>query len=133
LSLKQKIIVAFLCVVVVALLGWPDVATPVTAGWAADPENEQTFPRNTDGSQQGIRGSSQLREFAARLPLSFEQILASWIAGQSSRRVEPGTTFFSRLMALSSNLGRIIPDRRAKNGKNPQAAIKRDGRLFRLR
>ena len=70
LSLKQKIFVA--CLVFSGLLGlyWSDPATLVSAKHAGDSTNNHPESAGAPGQ---LRGESFLREFTAKLPLSFEQ------------------------------------------------------------
>ncbi|MGH9933169.1 MAG: SBBP repeat-containing protein, partial [Pyrinomonadaceae bacterium] len=73
MSLKQKILVAGL--VFPGLLGlvWFDPATLVNAKRAGERTNNQFRAGESAATQRQLQGAPALREFTAKLPLSFEQ------------------------------------------------------------
>jgi len=76
LSLKQKILVACLCAAIALYAHcWSDLATRVTASRTAAKTNASDLERPAPVPNAELRDSAQLnlREFASRLPLSFEQ------------------------------------------------------------
>jgi uncharacterized repeat protein (TIGR01451 family) len=82
-NLKQKTILGFVCgVVVVVALCWSDFASQVTAGRAAA------------GPQPELRDRAQLRNFTARLPLSFESNLGQLDSRAKFSARGPGYNLF---------------------------------------
>jgi len=75
LGLKQKIFAS--CLMLSGLLGlfWSDRATLVNAKRAGEPSNNPTRTAESGGVQRQLRDGPALREFTAKLPLSFEQNL----------------------------------------------------------